>query len=86
MSPASISSTACKAVTPQYGAASVTAQSSDDGPQSPGGPGWTMIVRRVCQMSAGTRSFRNGQRINSGSASSTASRIACGLTDSSTVT
>ena len=58
--PASISSTAWRAVTPHDGSASVIAQSSDDGPRSPFGPGCTMIVRHRIQTSAGTRSRRNG--------------------------
>ena len=49
------------------GSPSLIAQSSDDGPRSPFGPGWMMIVRTGPHTSAGTRSRRNGQMIRSGS-------------------
>ena len=71
--PASISSTADSAVTPHSGAASVIAQSSDDGPRSPTGPGWMITVGRARHTSSGTRSRRKGQTISSGSRASTAS-------------
>ena len=61
--PASISSTADSAVTPHSGAASVIAQSSDDGPRSPTGPGWMITVGRARHTSSGTRSRRKGQTI-----------------------
>ena len=64
--PASISCTACRAVTPQTGSASMIAQSRDDGPRSPFGPGWITIVGHAFQTSAGTRSRRNGQITRSG--------------------
>ena len=72
--PASISSTADSAVTPHSGAASVIAQSSDDGPRSPTGPGWMITVGRDRHTSSGTRSRRKGQTISSGSRASTARR------------
>ena len=72
--PASISSTADSAVTPHSGAASVIAQSSDDGPRSPTGPGWMITVGRARHTSSGTRSRRKGQTIRSGSRASTARR------------
>jgi hypothetical protein len=84
--PASISSTACRAVTPQVRAPSVIAQSSDDGPRSPTGPGWMITVRQCCQISAGTRSFRNGQRIRSGRVARTLSIISSAVVASSTPT
>ena len=62
------------------------AQSSDDGPRSPGGPGWMMIVRCVCHSRAGTFSFRNGQMTRSGLASSAASSITRSDSASSTLT
>ena len=74
--PASISSTACSAVTPHSRSPSMIAQSNEDGPRSPGGPGWMMIVRWVRQIRAGTRSRRNGQMIRSGWWSVTAAHIA----------
>ncbi len=84
--PASISSTACSAVTPQRDAPSVIAQSSEDGPRSPFGPGWMMIVRTRPHTSAGTRSRRNGQMIRSGSNSRTAEDMTASSMASSTVT
>ena len=42
MSPASISAFACSTVTPQRPAPPMIAQSSEDGPRSPLGPGWTI--------------------------------------------
>jgi hypothetical protein len=84
--PASISSTACSAVTPHSGASVISAQSNDDGPRSPFGPGCTMIVRHRVHTSAGTRSRRNGQMTRSGSNNATAETIASALVASSRVT
>ncbi len=67
MGPASISSTAESAVTPQRARRSRIAWSSEDGPRSPTGPGWTMTVVHRRHTSSGTRCFRKGHRIRSGS-------------------
>src|SRR5215469_5397956 len=53
MSPASISAFACSTVTPHRLAPSMMAQSSEDGPRSPAGPGWTIKHGHADQMSAG---------------------------------
>ena len=52
------------------------AQSRDDGPRSPFGPGWITIVGRDVHTSAGTRSRRNGQITRSGAIAVTAARTA----------
>ena len=84
--PASICSTACCAVTPQTGSALMIAQSSEDGPRSPGGPGWITIVGRTRQTSSGTRSRRNGQITRSGSVAATADLMLSAASASWTVT
>jgi hypothetical protein len=77
---------ACNAVTPHRRSSSVIAQSNEEAPRSPLGPGWMMIVGQRSQTRAGTRSRRNGHTISSGSNDSTAETIADSLVASSTVT
>ena len=60
------------------------AQSSADGPRSPGGPGCTMRHRCRCQSDAGIARFKNGARITSGFHSSTASLVTRSWMSSST--
>jgi hypothetical protein len=84
--PASISSIADSAVTPHSVAPSVIAQSNEDGPRSPTGPGWMMIVWVCRQTSAGTRSLRNGHSTRSGRLTATASRTAASESDVWTTT
>ena len=67
MSPASISALACSTVTPQRAAPPMIAQSSEDGPRSPMGPGWTMKHGRADQMSAGIALVSIGAMTRSGS-------------------
>ena len=67
MSPASISAFACSTVTPQRSAPVMIAQSSEDGPRSPQGPGWTMKHGRADQMSAGIALVSIGAMTRSGS-------------------
>ena len=45
---------------------SSTAQSSEDGPRSPCGPGWTTRQRWFFQIDSGMNAFRNGHTISSG--------------------
>ena len=82
----SISSIACSAVTPQTGSASMIAQSSEDGPRSPRGPGWITIVGYDVHTSSGTRSRRNGQITTSGWTAATAARSAWSPPATCTVT
>ena len=51
--PESSSPTACSTVTAQLSAPRCSAQSSEAGPRSPGGPGCTIRQGTACQMSAG---------------------------------
>ena len=67
MSPASISAFACSTVTPQRPAPSMIAQSREDGPRSPRGPGWTMKHGRADQTSAGIAVVSIGAMTRSGS-------------------
>ena len=82
--PASSSSCACKTVTPQRPTPRKIAQSSADGPRSPGGPGCTMRQRCRCQIDGGIARFRNGASIKSGRNSSTASPVTRSWISSST--
>jgi len=86
MSPASISAFACSTVTPQRVAPSMIAQSSEEGPRSPLGPGWTMKQGRADQMSAGIAVVSIGAMIRSGSRRRTASRMTWSPSASSTAT
>jgi hypothetical protein len=70
--PASSSAFACSTVTPQFASPRRIAQSSADGPRSPGGPGCTMRHGYRCQIDDGMARLRNGARITSGWNSSTA--------------
>ena len=67
ISPASISAFACSTVTPQRPAPAMIAQSREDGPRSPLGPGWTMKQERADQMSAGMAVVSIGAMTRSGS-------------------
>src|SRR6202167_2021267 len=64
--PASQSATASSIVTPQVSTPRRIAQSSADGPRSPGGPGCTMRQRHRRQTDAGIARFKNGARTTSG--------------------
>ena len=86
MSPASISAFAWSTVTPQRPVPLMIAQSSEEGPRSPGGPGWTMKQGRDDQMSAGIAVVSIGAMTRSGSKRRTASRITSSPSASSTDT
>ena len=85
-SPASKSPLASRTVTPHSGAPSSIAQSSDEGPRSPIGPGWTTRQRRVDQIDSGMNLLSIGQTISSGRCSSTAVSMASPLSTTATST
>ena len=62
------------------------AQSSEDGPRSPTGPGWTMKQGRADQMSSGMAVVSIGAMTRSGSQRRTPSRITSSDSASSTDT
>ncbi len=66
MSPASISSLAWRTVTPHRSAPRCTAQSTEDGPRSPTGPGCTIRQVRADHTSRGTAVLSIGATIRSG--------------------
>jgi hypothetical protein len=70
-------------VTPHSDAPSRIAQSSDDGPRSPGGPGCTTRQRWRLQIDSGIARLRNGATITSGRYSATASSLVASLTSNS---
>ncbi len=82
--PASNSAVACRTVTPQRSTPRRMAQSSADGPRSPGGPGCTMRQRHRCQTDGGMARFRKGARTTSGRNRSTASQVTRSWMSSST--
>src|SRR5688572_8260645 len=75
MSPPSTSSDASSTVTPQRSAPSSIAQSSDDGPRSPTGPGCTIRQRCRLVIEGGMIAFSIGQTISSGWWRATAASI-----------
>ena len=75
MSPPSITSLASSTVTPHSSIPSSIAQSSDDGPRSPGGPGCTTRQRYLLQTVAGMNVLSIGQTISSGRWRSAAASI-----------
>ncbi|MGN6174429.1 MAG: hypothetical protein ACTHPS_16040 [Streptosporangiaceae bacterium] len=86
MSPASISAFAWSTVTPQRPAPPMIAQSSEEGPRSPLGPGWTMRQGRLDQTSAGIAVVSIGAMTRCGSQRRTASRMTSSPSASSTDT
>jgi hypothetical protein len=71
---------------PQSRSPSSIAQSSEEGPRSPRGPGCTIRQRRVDQIDSGIICFRNGQTISCGSCSRTAASMATAELTTATAT
>jgi hypothetical protein len=85
-SPASKSPVAWRTVTPHSSAPSSIAQSSDDGPRSPIGPGCTIRQRHSDQIDSGIIFSSIGHTISSGSCSATAVSMAAAESTTATVT
>ena len=85
-SPASTSPLASSTVTPHSRAPSSIAQSSDDGPRSPLGPGCTTRQRCFAQIDSGISVLRNGHTISCGRCAPTAASIAAAESTTATVT
>ena len=85
-SPALKSPFAWRTVTPHSRSPSSIAQSSEEGPRSPTGPGWTIRQRCVAQIDSGIRRVSIGQTIRSGPCSATAASMASAPSTTATST
>ena len=85
-SPASSSPLASSTVTPHSRIPSSIAQSSDDGPRSPRGPGCTIRQRWLAQIDSGISVFSIGHTISCGRCSPTAASIAAAESTTATAT
>ena len=84
--PASKSPFASRTVTPHSRSPSSIAQSSEEAPRSPSGPGWTTRQRWLAQIDSGIRFFSIGQTISSGACVATAASMASASSTTATST
>ena len=85
-SPASNSPLAASTVTPHSRIPNSIAQSNDDGPRSPTGPGCTTKHWQADQIDSGINRCKNGHTINSGRCSATAASIPAAPSTTATLT
>ncbi len=86
MSPASASASACRTVAPHSAIPSSSAQSSEEGPRSPRGPGCTTRQRWSRHTDSGMNFLSIGHTISSGCSLTTAASIASLESTTATVT